>query len=93
MDIPKRRTFLDYTPERTDALRHEAMSLHAARWAATHAKGTQICAKCGRELDVKSFRRDPGYKHGRDGTCIQCRNLNVKRNKRRRDARRKMEAR
>jgi hypothetical protein len=92
MDIPKRRAMNDITPEIGDALRAEAMQMHAARWEEAHITGSQICAKCGIKKGVKAYRRDPGYKNGRDGTCIPCRNLNSKRNKRRRDARRKMEA-
>ncbi len=92
IEIPKRRTFLNITPEMGDKMRAAAMVQHRKRWEATHARGTQICAKCRIEKNVETcFRRDPGYKSGRDGTCISCRNLNAKRNKRRRDARGKVE--
>jgi len=92
-DIPKRRTFHDISPQLGDEMRAEAARCKKARWDAAHKEGSKICTKCSQKKDLDtSFRRDTGYKDGHENTCISCRNLVVRTRKRKRDARRKMEA-
>ena len=75
----KRRSCFDISPEAGDAMRAVARVQTQLRWETNHTTGTKRCIHCEKEKDVKLFRRDTGYRDGRESVCMSCRNIRITR--------------